>query len=381
MSARLAIVPLADEHVTMLAEFYRVAWQSTATVEEVRRDRQRSVAHNHADPGMPLPAAIAVQGNTIVGYCGTLAVRYWDGHRERPGYWAKGLMVLPAFQNGPIGFMLLKEVSKCAPLMGAFTVNPAANRLFGALGYRDVGPVPNRVKPIRLAGIMRTLDAGRLPTSRVPQPISRLFGVLQRSGLAWLVGAAGDVVARVVMPRIDRALQVSLDARVTTADLDALWRAASTEFPAATVRDGSAFVTRYGDGASNAAYRIVTVHRHGALVACAVIRRPREVGDPRLAGVRVASLSDLLVRPTDRAAVLAVLDAAENSARALGADAVWCSASAQGLAPVLARRGYVAVPSNIRFFLKAPAADADAWHLPVQEWWLTRGDSEADLNF
>ncbi len=364
----------------MLAEFFRVAWQSMATPAEVEKARLRAAAENQAEPGKPLPAVVAIQRGKIIGYCGSLAVRFWNGTREYPAYWAKGLLVLPEFQNGPIGYILLKELTKSAPLMGAFTVNPASNRLFGSLGYRDAGALPDRIKPLSTAGGLEHLNSLALQARGIPPFALSLFGLAKRLRLLQLVGGALDGVLLSAMPKVSRELVISEQSLVAADEIDALWNRASAELPAASVRDSRALMTRYGNGSSNVRYRYVTVRRAGDLVAIAVVKVPRVDGDARLAGIRVACLSDLLVTPTDHLARTAVLAGAEGCARDLGGDALLCSASAGYMSPTLVRRGYVSVPSNVRFFIRAPQGD-DFWSYPVTSWWLMRGDSEADENF
>lgn len=380
MPDRLVIVPLRDEHIEMLAEFYRVAWRSTASADDVALSRNRAAINNQSEPGVPLPAAVAIQGGQIIGYCGTLAVRFWKGGRAYPAYWAKGLMVLPEFQNGPVGFMLLKELTKCSPLIGAFTVNPAASRLFGALGYKDLGLLPNRVKPISVAGALSHLNFSSINSKRLSPRSRRFLSLMQQTRLPQFVGAGIDVILRKLMPRTDGALKSDTQVRVTESEIDALWREVAAQWDVGSVRDAIALMTRYGDGLSNPHYRYVTVRRLGELVAVAVLKVPRAEGDGRLAGVRVACVSDLLMSPIDFKGRAKVLAAVEECARELGADALWCSASAEGLNATLKRRGYLSVPSTVHFFLRALSADG-SWEQPVTSWWLTRGDSEADSNF
>ena len=68
----------------MLAEFFRVAWQSTASPDEVLAARKRAATENLSEPGRVPPAQIAIQGDRIVGYCGSLAVRFWNGTKSAP---------------------------------------------------------------------------------------------------------------------------------------------------------------------------------------------------------------------------------------------------------------------------------------------------------
>jgi hypothetical protein len=109
------------------------------------------------------------------------------------------------------------------------------------------------------------------------------------------------------------------------------------------------------------------------------VKRPRDEGDPRLGGIRVATLADLLYRPSDSRAGLAILRGAEDAARALGADALLCGASAAATAPLVERRGYLGLPGNLRVLARFKGDPA----VPEQlgDWWVTRGDSEGDGTF
>lgn len=160
--------------------------------------------------------------------------------------------------------------------------------------------------------------------------------------------------------------------------IDALWLRARAQLTAATVRDARALVDRYGPaGAGESAYVWVSVSDRVGLTAVGTVRRPRADGDPRLRGVRVATLSDLLF-PADREdAGLAVLAAAEDAARDLGADALLCSASAPVVGRLLRARAYLPLAGNVHFLLRDELPGA-AWPGRITDWWLTRGDGEAD---
>lgn len=378
MSTRLSVVPASDEHVAMLAEFFRVAWQSTASPDEVLAARQRAAAENLSEPGRVPPAQIAIQGGRIVGYCGSIPARFWDGNAESPAYWAKGLMVLEEFRNGPVGFQLLKDLSKGLDLAAAFTVNPASNRLFAALGYRDIGALPNRIKPLRLGRIFATADLATVSPALARRHTAFALRAVRATGLPGAAGFLADQAIKVAMP-ITRWASVIGD-RVSAREIEDLWFRVRPTLPAATVRDGRAMIARYGDGLSDPSYQFVSIRERDALKALAVIRRPRKDGDPRLGGIRVASLSDLLVAPTDRPVLDALLGGSERCAVSLGADAILCSATFSSLAPLLQRRGYLTRASNVRFFLKARGREAE-WPVEVSRWWLARGDSDADAAF
>jgi hypothetical protein len=122
------------------------------------------------------------------------------------------------------------------------------------------------------------------------------------------------------------------------------------------------------------------VYEGEALVALVAVRRPRPDGEPRLNGVRVATLSDVLVDPARRDAVYAAIRAAEQTARTFDADALLCSASHAGLRDALKRRSYVRVPGTLQIIAKTHA-EGPALSSDLSNWWLLRADSHADESF
>jgi hypothetical protein len=145
------------------------------------------------------------------------------------------------------------------------------------------------------------------------------------------------------------------------------------------VRDGAYLAQRYG-GRREREYVLVPLREKGELRALAVLRRPSGAGDPRLRGIRVAVISELLYPPLAPALGLAALAAAEDAACELEADAVLVSLSHASVRPLLRRRGYLPLPGNVHFMVRVPAGGPE---LPAQSngFWLTRGDSEADEAF
>ena len=381
-SPKTYISPVEDSHAQMLAVFFRCIWDATATTESIIASRAALAAANQSEPGKPPPAAVAIQGERIIGYCGSIAVRWWDGANECSGYWAKGFMVLPEFRNGPLGFMILKELSRSSPLMAAMTVNPASNRLFAAQGYRDMGPLPNRIRPLKLGRILGHINLQQAGAGRLPGWTLRAYGLLQKTRLPTLAGWLADLVLRGSSPKPHATLRINSNATVDQAQIDDLWLRCRTAYPAAPVRDGKAMLLRYDSNSQEAdkLYRAVSVYRDGKLVALGWVRRPREQGDPRLGGLRMASLSDLLVRPDDLPAINALLAAAEACAASLGAEAILCSASHIALTKPLRQRRYVSIAGNVHFFMRGEPA-VGAWPSTVEQWWLARGDSEADAVF
>jgi hypothetical protein len=177
-------------------------------------------------------------------------------------------------------------------------------------------------------------------------------------------------------------VRIEQDVTVDQSQIDGLWQRCRTDYAAAPVRDGKAMLLRYDSNsrAADKTYSAVAVYRDQTLLALGWVRRPREQGDARLGGLRMASLSDLLVSPGDLPAINALLVAAEACAASLGAEAILCSASHIALAKPLRRRRYVSIAGNVHFFMRGEPASG-AWPSTVGQWWLARGDSEADAVF
>ena len=165
---RLEVVRAEDRHADLLAEFIRQVWDPTATAESVLASRNDGAAHNVAEPGMAPPTWIAIQQDKIIGYVTTIPIRLWDGAAEWPAYWIKGLMVLPEFRGGPIGYLLLKAAAAQLNRTGGLAVAAPARRLFEALGYRDLGAVPNYVRPVAPHRILNRIDPAALGLNRLP---------------------------------------------------------------------------------------------------------------------------------------------------------------------------------------------------------------------
>jgi hypothetical protein len=321
----------------------------------------------------------------VIGHCGSIPQYLWDGVAERPAYWVKGFWVLPEYRNGPIGFLVARELAAQLPRSMSVAVAPAARRLFGALGYRDLGRLANFVRPLRAGNLARRLDLARLGLGGLPAWVTGGLRAVQRTGVASLVGAVADLSASLVACATGRAA-AGLNVEAGTAppsreELDELWRRARADLAASPVRDGLYLRSRFGangTGADGNCYAFVSVRDAGRLEGVAAVLPPKATSDSRLQGVRVATISDVLVPPGNAAAGLAVLGGVERTARAAGADAILCSTSHPAVSRLLRRQGYVGLPGNVHFLLRDTLDDA-RWPADLADWWLTRGDGGHDV--
>jgi hypothetical protein len=375
-----------DDQVDAIAAFYRETWDPEATAESVLAARRRAAAENVAAPGDVPPVALIFHASRIVGHCASVPYKLWDGNAEHPAYWLKGLMVLPEYRNGPIGFLVVKELAARLPRSTILTVAPAARRLFSAVGYADLGRLSNFVRPLRGGRLARSLDLASLGLDSLPRWVSGGIAVAQRTGVARVAGAAAGVALRVAAAArrpngrfiTDRASDApSLD------ELDELWSRARSSLGATCVRDGIHLRSSFGVHGSELdshPYTFVTVREGSRLTGIAVLRRPRAVSDTRLQGLRVATVSDI-VFPAGRADVgLSLLGGVEDAARAAASDAILCTTAHNGLARLLRRQAYLRLAGNLHFFLRDTTQETQ-WPQDLASWWLARGDGDADEVF
>lgn len=377
----VVVVKVGEGHAEPLAAFYRQVWDASATPEAVRRARAAEAAHNPVTPGEETPTYIFVAGERVLGHVGSIPIRLWCAGATRPIYWIKGLMVLPEHRNGPVGFAVLKAAVSDLGGGLALVGEEVPRRLFQALGFTDLGALPNFLRVLRPARVLRQLDLEAVGPARIPDWLRSTLRLAQRRGVASVCGATVAGLARVgtaVAGGRRLAHWVGRLEELEDEQLQALWHGVRAGLAAVPSRDASYLRRCYGFG--DGRYVAAAVVAGGGLAGLAIVRRPRDIGDPRLRGIRVATVSELLY-PSNRADLgLATLAAAERAARALAADALLCSASHRSVVPTLWRRAFIRLPGNLHFLIKDVQGGPGLPH-KLQDWWLTRGDSRADQTF
>jgi len=153
-----------------------------------------------------------------------------------------------------------------------------------------------------------------------------------------------------------------------------LWSRAREAIQDSQVRDGAYVRDRY-EGGKRARYSVIEARIGGELAGFVALRHARTDPDPRLAGLSVAVLSDILFHPASRDVPLALLRATEQTATALGADALLCSTSHPALLAALTRRAYLRIPSTLQFLVRLDGGRAPG---SMTDWWLMRADGNSD---
>jgi hypothetical protein len=315
-----------------------------------------------------------LQDGRAIAHVTTIPVPLWINGSERGAYWIKGLWVLPEFQRSSAGFLVLRSaVGALEPTM-ALVHEQAAIRLFQALGYKDLGALPNQLRILRPRSLLRRLDLDALGFDSMPPLLRGAARVATFT--APLAGTALGVASglwAVAAGGLPNTMRIEVCRDYDPDEIEQLWRECRAEIRAGVARGGEQILRRYG---ANGEYAFVHVRARGRLAGLAIVRRPADQGDARLRGIRISALSDLVYRQSHSAVGLALLRGAERAARALDADALLCSISATLVRPLLRRRACLPLPPNLHVLARFPAA------VPVperlDEWWVTRGDSGGD---
>lgn len=377
-SNRIDVVRVNEEHLPALAAFYERVWNPGATPDGVRVSRAAAALTNVARPGEPPPTWLVLQNGDAIAHVTTIPIQLWYDGSERPAYWIKGLWVLPEVQRSSAGFLVLRAaVAALKDPSLALVHEPAAIRLFQALGYTDLGGLPNRLRILRPSSLLVRIGA-----------ITRLLG---RDNRWWRLAApAARVTAPVVGPIVGAAVGIwvwlragsmaGLTTTITDAiavdEVDDLWRSTREHLGPAVARGGAAIARRY----AAPDYRFVHVRERGRLVGLGIVKRPNEHGDERLGGLRISTLSDALYRPADQRVAMAIVRGAERAAKTFHADALLASASPAVMEAQVRRLGYVTVPANLHVLVRLPGVQSEKPN-GFGDWWITRGDSEGDGSF
>jgi len=374
---------VTDDEADAVAEFMRRVWGSSVTGERVRRSLREGARTNPAVPGAAVPSVAYLRDDEALGYLGSIPVRFWNGRSEITAHWLKGFMVLPEHQNGPVGFGLLREMLRHVDVAATMTVAPPARRLFQAVGFRDCGALPNYIAILRGARVAQSVDAGALDIS-LPSYARRALTVAQKTGLASLGGGCAGLALRSwnALRAASPMTSIDLSGSLPTRDsLDRLWLRVRQSVSACATRDASYFQWRY-DAHRGGTYEVAAVRDRRArrLVALAVVRRSAESADPRLRGLRLATLADILFDPRDGRAGIAALQGAERLARRMGADALLCSTAHPAITRLLRRRFYIKTAGTVHMMVREQRSDHPL-STRVEDWWLMRGDANSDDAF
>jgi GNAT superfamily N-acetyltransferase len=370
------------QYLGALSDFYRDIWDPGATPEGVARARARDAAQNAVRPGEEFPTYLFMQQDRILGHLTTIPVRLRVGGIDRAAHWLIGFMVRPEHRNGPIGFLLLKEAVRDLEVTLSLTVQPTTIRLLTAVGFRELGTLPNYLRPLRPGRMLSRLDPEALALTGLSPTLRKALGAARLPMVSSLAGLAcrGGLGAWTAFNGRSGIGGQERDAgSVLGAKADSLWQDCRDRLGCVAGRDSAYLRWRY-DASTTGPYRSIGVTHDGALRGLAVIRAPRGNGDPRLRGIRVATLSDLVYDPAHVDVGLALVAEAERVAHRLGADALMASTGHRAHGPLLRRRAFLRFGGNLHLLVR-DGTGALPGPTTLADWWVLRGDMNADMVF
>jgi hypothetical protein len=380
MPEPLRVRRLGEEDAGSIAEFFRAAaWDPNATPEGAREMLRTLAAENPFEPGKGPPTVGVFIGTRLVGFVTTIPTRFWNGKEYAAGHWLKGYTVLEEYRNGPIAYLLLKEMMKHVGLVASMPAPLGARQLSTALGMRDLGAVRDYIEPLRPARILRKLDIGRFEhLSSLPPAVSVAVKVAKIPPFAYAVGALISLsLTALRLPSMvsGRRLRTQLGERLPgEAALDSLWARAQRAQSYSATRSGAYLRWRYERGAH---YCFASAWRGEDMVGLAVLAHPQRPDDSRIAGLGIGSVVDLVLDPDCPGALPGVLGVARRWARSANYDALLLTASHGALRGPMLRAGYLQMPGNIHLLLRDPGGGYGL-STNLDAWLVTRGDAWGD---
>jgi hypothetical protein len=382
MHEPLRVRRLGGEDASSIAEFFRAAgWDPHATPEGAREMLRTLATENPFEPGTEPPTVGAFAGTRLAGFVTTIPTRFWNGKEHTAGHWLKGYTVLEEFRNGPIAYLLLKEMMRHVGLVASMPVPLGARQLSTVLGMRDLGAVHDYITPLRPARILRKLDLSRFEhLNAVPPVVSVAIKVAKIPPFAYPLGAviAGGLAAVRLRGMVSARRMTSQlkDQLPGEAALDSLWARAQHAKTHSATRSGAYLRWRYGRGV-HGHYCFASAWRGEDLVGLAVLAHPQRPDDSRIAGLGIGSVVDLVLDPGCPAALASVLGVARRWARSSNYDALLLTASHGSLRGPMHRAGYLKLPGNIHLLLRDPGGRY-GYTTDLDAWMVTRGDAWGD---
>ncbi len=372
---------LGERDADSIAEFIRTAeWDPSATTEAARQMIRDAAEKNPFEPGVAPPRVGVFVGQRLVAYLTSIPASFWNGSQQVPGHWLKGFWVLPDYRNGPIGFLLLKEMLRNVGLAASMPAALVPRQLSVALGMRDLGAVSNYIQPLRMSRILAKLDLSLAALNGLPAAVTAALRAVKLTPIRQSIGAlvnsyiaAASCSSALVGRRLRSEWSKSLPEHTV---LDDLWSRARGAGTCGGTRSGAYLRWRYpADAASQ--YSFATVWQDRRLAALVTLAAPQRLDDSRLQGLAIGSVVDLVFDPNIPHALAKALARARRWGRAQGYDALLFTASHHSLRGALRGAGYFRTPGNIHLLVRDKGGQSGL-SPDLGQWSVTRGDAWSD---
>ncbi len=293
----------------------------------------------------------------MVAHQGAIPVACKIGSRTIDTGWFVETMVLEKARSGPIGATLVAKALEDMPFNLSLGQSPLMRELQFRLGWKKIGALQTYVF---------TVDAARIARAR--------------SGIGRTLLAAGlPLWGLVCRLRRQRHAEEGLSVQQVEkfgASHDALWERVAVDYTCAVRRDSGYLNWKFlrQPGQHFDCFEVRDADSVRGIIAC----RAREPGGDY--PYRRLEITEVLVAPTDRAALFALFEQAVDRAREQKIPMVYLHISHRVLETAIAAFGFIRRPAT-RWLLLATAtldaADRETIEQPGN-WLLTGSDSDID---
>ena len=294
--------------------------------------------------------------SAVVAHQGAIPVKLQVAGTEWVTGWFVETMVIEKFRGGPMGPSVVAKAKQDLPLNLSLGQSAQMRAMQFSLGWRQVCP---------LETLMYVVDAPAVAAVKIPQPLKRKAAIAALTARRWLRRMTHGRQRVEVLP-----------VETFGAEHDALWRSVKDAYRAAVVRDASYLNWKYVEQPGQQFDRL-EIRRRGRLESVAIVARMPK--DEHYNYTR-AILVDVVVRPDDPAAVLALFESVERFCRGRGVAAIVFDVINPLLTAAATRFGFINRGAE-RFLLVCEGAlpePARAALLDPSAWLITRGDSDID---
>jgi|CXWL01.1.fsa_nt_gi hypothetical protein len=385
VSGEIAKVCLYDErYAEAFGRFCRVIWPHSRPPASSPEASVGSPVVADAAGRRP-PTFLFVKGEEVVGHVTTIPVRLATGAETSAAHWIVGFMVLPEYRNGLVGPLLIKEVNRVLDCALSLHVEPPVLRILTGLKWRHIGVLPQYLCVLNARGVMKNLQPRGLGSlSHEPKGWSFLGESKIGSGLVRWGGGIGLAFGHMVW----RSLAFSLRPRKVHAEIreehgfdesyTELWQSVAGRFKAALVRDQASLHERFERKMDR--YRLLACRRGPRLMGYCIVKMKTFSHDSRMGNMKVGTVVDCLYDPEDPSILQSLIAYASRWFDQEGAHVIFCTASLSAVRRVLLANGFFRIPGNLNFayYTRLPRASDQ---VPMEDWHLMRGDSDADQNF
>lgn len=301
------------------------------------------------------PVWLCMKDGRVLGQQCAIPTELNVGSQTQRAAWVVDLMVRPEWRLKGVGPALSETSISENGITAAIGVTDPAYKAFLRAGWIDLGIVPEFVRPVDVASLMRVRSFDRRLTMLAGPAASWLMRMKLRALRACLCRskAATQLIA-------------AFDARV-----DRLWLSVKEHYPVIARRDWQALRWRFDSVADPSRYCRFYLLEEDQLRGYAVVHLSTRNALP------VAVIVDYLASPRWQAPLIA------SCIQHLGANvaAIYCTTLNSTLRASLRMLGFLRSSTGPRFMLRLPAGDEYLRTVLAdrQNWFLTMADSDREF--